>query len=99
MIYLSFLIDVTPECDCWSFSDAPIVGDIGLMASRDMIAIDQAAYDMIVDAAGATDSVADGMSAGSDKFTDISGTDGTHVMAYGEQFGLGQRAYNLHEIA
>jgi len=98
MIYLSFLTDITPECDCWSFSDAAIVPDIGLLASRDMIAIDQAAYDMVVEAVGNRNSDAAGMGAGSDKFTEISGTDGTHVMAYGEEFGLGTRQYAITEI-
>jgi len=98
MIYLSFLTDITPECDCWSFSDAAIVPDIGLMASRDMIAIDQASYDMVVEAVGNKNSDAAGMGAGSDKFTEISGTDGTHVMSYGEEFGLGTRRYEITEI-
>ncbi|MCL2818506.1 MAG: DUF362 domain-containing protein [Actinomycetia bacterium] len=98
MIYLSLLTNITPECDCWSYSDAPIVGDIGLMASRDMIAIDQAAYDMIVDAVGTKNSVAVDMGAGSDKFTEISGTNGTHAIEYGEEFGLGTRNYHITEI-
>ncbi|MCL2491559.1 MAG: DUF362 domain-containing protein [Coriobacteriia bacterium] len=98
MIYLSILTDITPECDCWSYSDAPIVPDIGLMASRDMIAIDQAAYDMVVEATGNVHSAADNMGSGTDKFTEIHGTDGTHVMAYGEQFGLGTRNYTITEI-
>ena len=98
MIYLSFLTDITPECDCWSFSDAPIVPDIGLMASRDMIAIDQASYDKVIHAVGNRHSQAQGMGSGSDKFTQISGIDGTRVITYGEQFGLGTRKYVLEEI-
>jgi len=98
MIYLSFLTDITPECDCWSYSDAPIVPDIGLLASRDMIAIDQAAYDMVTQAVGNAGSDGAGLHAGSDKFTEVSGTDGTHAIAYGEQFGLGTRHYEIIEI-
>lgn len=98
MMYLSFLTNITPECDCWSFSDAPLVPDIGLMTSRDMIAIDQAAYDKIVQATGNHGSRAEGMGGGIDKFTEVHGTDGTHALVYGEQFGLGTRRYTLHEI-
>ncbi|MCL2024669.1 MAG: DUF362 domain-containing protein [Coriobacteriia bacterium] len=98
MIYLSFLTNITPECDCWRYSDAPLVPDIGLMASRDMVAIDQAAYDLIVQAVGNVGSRAEDMGAGVDKFTKIHGTDGTRVISYGEEFGLGTRRYTLHEI-
>jgi uncharacterized Fe-S center protein len=98
MIYLSFLTNITPECDCWDFSDAPLVPDIGLLASRDMIAIDQASYDMIVQASGNRGSLAEGMGIGRDKFAAIHDTDGTRVMAYGEAFGLGTRTYTIVEI-
>lgn len=98
MIYLSFLTNITPECDCWSFSDAPIVPDIGLLASRDMIAIDQASYDLITDALGNAHSRGDGLEAGQDKFKAMHGIDGSIVMSYGEEFGLGTRNYTLKPI-
>jgi len=98
MIYLSFLTDITPECDCWSYSDAPIVADIGLLASRDMIAIDQASYDLVVEAVGTAGSDGADMQAGTDKFHAITGTDGTHAIEYGEHFGLGTRRYGLITI-
>lgn len=98
MMYLSFLTNITPECDCWSFSDAPIVPDIGLLASRDMVAIDQAAYDLITDALGNAHSRGDGLEAGQDKFKAIHGIDGSIVMSYGEEFGLGTRNYALKPI-
>jgi uncharacterized Fe-S center protein len=98
MIYLSFLTNITPECDCWSYSDAPIVPDIGLLASRDMIAIDQASYDMVVEAVGNAGSDGAGMGSGTDKFAEITGTDGTRAIEYGEEFGLGSRRYELIEI-
>ncbi len=32
--YINFLIRITPDCDCFPFSDTPIVPDIGFFASR-----------------------------------------------------------------
>jgi uncharacterized protein len=98
VIYLSFVTDVTPDCDCWHFSDAAMVPDIGVLASTDPIAIDQAAYDLVRDAAGLPGTRAEGHSAGEDTFAAVSGIDGTHAMAYGERMGLGTRDYELKRV-
>ena len=95
VVYLSFVVAVSPDCDCWSFSDAPVVPDLGVLASTDIVAIEQAAYDLIVAAPGLGGSRGEGMLAGSDKFTAITGVDGTHAIAYAERMGLGTRGYEL----
>jgi len=87
--------NVSPDCDCWSFSDAPVVADIGVLASTDIVAIDQAAYDLVRQASGIPGGRGEGLSAGSDKFTEITGVDGTVAMRYAEECGLGSRAYDL----
>lgn len=99
VVYLSFVTDVSPDCDCWNFSDASIVPDIGVLAAADPVAIDQAAYDLVREAVGQSGSLGEGMDAGADKFTKITGIDGTIVMQYGEQMGLGTREYNLRTIS
>jgi uncharacterized protein len=98
VVYVSFVTNVSPDCDCWNFSDASVVADIGVLASADPIAIDQAAYDLIVQAAGLPGGRGDGMASGSDKFTLITGVDGTVAMAYGERMGLGLREYELRTL-
>jgi len=45
--YVSFIVDVTPHCDCVPWSDMPFVTDVGILASKDIVAIDQAAGDLI----------------------------------------------------
>lgn len=95
VVYLSFVKDVSPDCDCWHFSDASVVPDIGVLASTDPIAIDQAAYDLVVAAPGVTGSLGEGHGEGVDTFREITGIDGTHAMAYGEQMGIGTRDYEL----
>ena len=52
VVYLSFVTNVSPDCDCWSFSDASVVADIGVLASTDLVAIDQAAYDLVTAGTG-----------------------------------------------
>ena len=95
VLYLSFVTAVSPDCDCWSFSDAPIVPDLGVLASNDIVAIEQAAYDLVVGATGLAGSRGEGMAAGEDKFTAITGVDGTRAIAYAEDMGLGTRQYDL----
>jgi uncharacterized protein len=98
VIYLSFVTNVTPDCDCWSFSDAPVVADIGVLASTDIVAIDQAAYDLVSAAAGLPGGRGEGMERGADKFTQVTGVDGTIAMRYAEEMGLGTRTYELRQL-
>ena len=98
VVYLSFVTAVSPDCDCWSFSDAPIVPDQGMLASTDIVAIEQAAYDLVTAAPGLSGSRGEGMAAGEDKFSVITGVDGTRAIAYAEEMGLGSRGYELVTI-
>jgi uncharacterized Fe-S center protein len=42
---ISFIVDFTPLCDCPPWSDHPVIPDVGVLASRDIVSIDQAAAD------------------------------------------------------
>jgi len=95
VVHIAFVNAVSPDCDCWSFSDAPIVGDIGVLASTDIVAIDRAAYDLVTAATGLPGSRGEGLAAGVDKFTTITGVDGTAVIRYAEKLGLGTSDYEL----
>ena len=57
MGYINFLINITPDCDCAPWSDAPIVPDIGFVASTDPVAIDQASFDLVNGQIGLADSL------------------------------------------
>jgi uncharacterized protein len=94
-VFLSFLTAISPDCDCWGFSDAPIVGDIGVLASTDIVAIDQAAFDLVTGATGLPGSRGEGLKRGVDKFADVSGVDGTIGLRYAEKMGLGSADYEL----
>ena len=44
--YVNFLINITAECDCSDFHMEKVIPDIGILASSDPVAIDQASYDL-----------------------------------------------------
>ncbi|MGD0818238.1 MAG: DUF362 domain-containing protein [Methanomassiliicoccales archaeon] len=97
MGYLNFLINITPDCDCTPWSDAPIVPDIGFVASTDPVAIDQASFDLVNRQIGLTDSLlTTNFEAGADKFQGLKhNINGELQLSYGEQIGLGSRKYEL----
>jgi uncharacterized Fe-S center protein len=95
VVYLSYVKNVSPDCDCWHFSDAAVVPDIGVLASDDPVAIDQAAYDLVVAAPGIAGTRGEGLGEGIDTFTEITGIDGTVAMVHAEAMGLGTREYEL----
>ena len=44
--HISIAMDISPNCDCHAENDTPIVPDLGMFASFDPVAIDQACIDM-----------------------------------------------------
>ncbi len=46
-LYLNFLITVAPDCDCCDWSEPPFIPDQGILASRDIVAVDQASIDLV----------------------------------------------------
>ncbi|CCY36468.1 DUF362 domain-containing protein [Gabonia massiliensis] len=48
--HVSFIMNVSPECDCWNHNDAAIVPDLGIAASFDPVALDAACADMVMNA-------------------------------------------------
>jgi len=54
--HISFIMNVSPECDCWAHNDAPIVPDLGIAASFDPIALDKACADIVTNAPAAQNS-------------------------------------------
>lgn len=96
-LFFNFLLHVSPLCDCVGASDAPIVGDIGILASTDPVAIDQAAVDLVNAARGNPDSkLANHFDPGEDKLRGLyPELDWETQLQYAEQMGLGNRAYEL----
>jgi uncharacterized Fe-S center protein len=99
-LFLSFITQVSPACDCYGHTDAPIVNDIGICASTDPVAIDQACADLVNAAAGNKGSaLKSGHKKGSDKFRGVYPEIPWEVqLEHGEKIGLGSRKYKLVKI-
>lgn len=85
-VFISFLTQVTKDCDCMAKAGKPIAPDIGILASLDPVAIDQATADLLVAAGGGKDPLRAGY--------DI---DWSGQLDHGEKIGLGKRDYSLVE--
>jgi uncharacterized protein len=93
--HINFIMNVSPECDCWGHNDAAIVPDLGILASADPVALDRASFDL-VNAAPALIGGAASSGAGSDRFQAVHpGIDGKLGLAYAESIGLGTEDYEL----
>lgn len=100
VLYVSFLTNITPDCDCVPWSDSPIVPDIGFLASDDPVAIDAAAIDLINNEHGLEcSSLHCHHQPGENKFKGVwEQVEGYHQIDYGHEIGLGSRNYTLIEI-
>jgi uncharacterized Fe-S center protein len=88
MAFFNFLTDISPNCDCYNHNDPPIVPDIGLLASHDPVAIDQASVDLVNKKSGSRD-----------KFREIyPDIDWSVQLSYAESLGIGAKEYKLKEI-
>lgn len=47
VLYINYVMNVTPFCDCWGFTSPAIVPDVGILASTDIVATEQASIDMV----------------------------------------------------
>jgi len=99
-LHLNFLTQISPACDCNGYSDAPIVGDIGILSSEDPVAIDQASVDLVNGEEGNRSSkLTKNWRAGEDKFRAIyPEVDWSIQLSYAEEIGLGTRNYELIKI-
>jgi hypothetical protein len=101
VLFVNFVTQVSPACDCYGFSDAPIVPDLGILASTDPVALDQACADLVIAARGLPGTaMVHGHEPGGDKFRGVHPEiDWEITLAHAETLGLGQRAYRLQRLA
>jgi hypothetical protein len=100
VLYLNFLTQISPACDCYGYSDTPIVNDIGILSSEDPVAIDQASVDLVNGEAGNRSSkLSKNWNPGEDKFRAVyPEVDWSIQLTYAEEIGLGTREYELIRI-
>lgn len=97
LLFVNFVIDVVPDCDCMHDTGAPLVDDIGVLASTDPVALDMACLDLVTAAPAARGSQLDGIAGeGDDKFRALRpAIDGELQLRMAEAVGLGMLEYEL----
>jgi uncharacterized Fe-S center protein len=94
--YINFLIDVTPECDCFSASNIPIVPDLGILLSSDPVAIDKASADLVNSAPFSPLWTDTNKTKSEDKFNLINkNIDWNSQLDYGQKMGIGNKDYRI----
>ena len=102
--HINFIMNVSPNCDCWGFNDYPLVPDLGIAASFDPVALDQACADMVIAAPalpGSTicENYSEGDHHGEDKFKKAHpDTSWEAGLDHAVKIGLGSRKYELITI-
>ena len=98
--HIAIAIDISPNCDCHSENDAPIVPNIGIFASFDPVALDQACADAVNSMPENPNTM---LSISKhelhDHFDDVHpDTNWKQGLEYAESIGLGTREYNLIKV-
>ena len=100
VLYVNFLTQISPACDCYGYSDTPIVNDIGILSSEDPVAIDQTSVDLVNKEEGNRSSkLSKNWEPEGDKFRAIyPEVDWNIQLAYAEEIGMGTRNYELIKV-
>lgn len=89
IVYITVMNALSTSCDCDSEQDDPVMEDLGIVASLDPVANDQAFIDLIWAS----------KDPGAEKLKErIDSRLGREILPYAEKLGLGSREYELIEI-
>jgi hypothetical protein len=105
--FLNFLVEITPFCDCWGLAQPCVVNDIGVLGSKDIVAVETATLDLIKKEGLLEQNIMlhfkhANLDPGADlhPFQRLFGPmkNPYLVTAFAENLGMGSRAYELVEI-
>ncbi len=87
--YINMMVNLSVDCDCCGVAEDPCMKDIGLLASLDPIAIDQACIDLVNKS----------NDPGKEHFLErVNSRNGVHTIEAAAELGFGSRDYELIEI-
>ncbi len=90
IVYINVMCNMSVDCDCCNVAEDPCMKDIGILASLDPIAIDQACIDLVEKS---DDS-------GKEHFMErVNSRNGIHTIEAASELGFGSREYELIEIS
>ena len=87
MVYINVLANISSSCDCSARAPLPFTQDIGMLGSRDIVAIEKASHDLVAKGHNCEDA-----------FLKESGVSGMGQIIYAEKLGMGTKRYKLVEI-
>ena len=99
--HVSLVMDVSPNCDCHGENDVPIVPNVGMFASFDPVALDQACIDAVLAQPKMPNSViGSGEACQCEDYFKAAhpDTDWEAALIHSEKIGLGSREYELVKI-
>ena len=89
MAFVNVMKNLSVDCDCCAVAEDPCMKDIGILASLDPVAIDQACIDLVM---GSDDP-------GKEHFMErVNSRNGIHTIEAASDLGLGSREYELIEL-
>lgn len=90
IVYISVMKNMSVDCDCCAVAEDPAMGDIGILASTDPVALDQACLDLVYASEDP----------GRDHLLErIESRNGVHTVETAAALGVGSREYELEELA
>lgn len=89
IVYINVMCNMSVDCDCCAVAEDPCMADIGILASTDPVAIDQACIDLVYNS---TDKDRDHL------VERIESRHGLHTIEAAEKLNIGTREYDLVEI-
>lgn len=100
VFHINFLTFITIFCDCWGLTTPALVPDIGIIAGRDIVAVDQASLDAVKTSDLIPGSLTPPYRLGKGRhlFEKIHGKDPYAQVRSMEQLGMGSTKYALTEI-
>ena len=92
IVYINVMNNMSVDCDCDGHPAAPEMKDIGILASKDPVALDKACLDLVF---SHKDSAGDDAKALQQR---INSRHGTHIVDYAASIGLGNLGYEIVNI-
>ena len=88
-VYVNVMMNMSVDCDCCAVAEDPCMKDIGILASLDPVAIDQACIDLVMQSDDP----------GREHFMErVNSRNGIHTIEAAAELGFGSRAYELIEL-
>ncbi len=100
VLYINFLTEIQPECDCMPAADVPVIQDLGILISDDLVAVEQASIEMLLAAKPLAGSLAadENIGDGDDILAKIHHKPYLLQIDEAERLGLGSRTYELEAL-